>query len=1160
MAIGGLSTSRNLLARKRLQKRFSARRVLLESLELRQLMAVGPQLLGIQPNSGELLANGQVLSTSPRELVFRFNDAAGIDANTLSGIRIVRSGEDGVFERASIATDFGTNGQTLVEFYAKETGEAGNGTQIQFTRVNRQDSRRPVVSVSGQLVTIQLNSNPNLETRVEDLLQVLDPNATTQSNSLIYALRLRGLQTAPIASTADVTRVFTLGGANSAKLTTSFGQSSSLQVRLTAVESGNPGLGTTVTVTGRDRGGAGSPIVTGLGKNINVEINTNSRFPTTVQEFVDAINSSSISNSVVRADLLSGLGGSRLGVFPINYSPLRLSGVLDVEVIPAYVGLGDTSREVVVRFGETLPDDKYRIEILGQGSRALKNANGEAFNNGVSKSIGFELDLGAQVESVVPQPVTRNSSGQLVQQRNQIDVYFNNDDLIDVTNVVSVNGISLSTLRTLRSPLYFQNGDSITFSTPASTSVVNPNFYQLIHTGGSLTNTDDVRVTPNSVRYYPDSDRVTLNFSRNLEELTNPATGAVLPTGELRLRVGTNQALPVPPLQVNPAADPGDTFSTAHNLNSVWTPGVSGSQSVVIDSTIRNTTPYTLDFPGAVDDIGNRQIRLQSLLRLAGDTVNGTSVIFYNFQGQLGTSAFNSTVQLNAITEVQKQRVREVFSIYEQYLGVRFVESTNRGLTVAVGDTRAVTPFEDILGSGITGIVELNGPGSTVYESGVLSNGQLATVLDTQDFSSSTVNGFGGPFMRGVMQGIGRLLGLGLSDEVAQLTIQSFNAIFAPGVGTEIVLPGDADIVHGQYLYRPDSKDIDLYQFRVNAPGRVTIETFAERLSEASLLDTNIRLYRQTTAGGWEEVAANDDYSSSDSLVELELGAGNYIVGVSASGNGKYDPTIADSGLGGRSEGNYRLRLDYRAPASDFIRDATGTAFDGDADGIPGGSHDFWFRPSGPANTKFVDKSVTTSGTGTLAAPYKTIREAVNAAVAGDVIRIVGNGGADGLLSTPADNLAYEIGFDNLGRALPDGSTFDVPRDVTVQIDAGAILKLRRARVGVGSTSVNVDRSAGTLMVLGTPLLLDAAGNPIKDSTGAVVPGSVYFTSAGDATLGRNANSAVVGTTPPSVIGVVSIFVIASIRQMRLARTLKLAVSSSTRSRMPTFVTAVVRL
>ena len=132
------------------------------------------------------------------------------------------------------------------------------------------------------------------------------------------------------------------------------------------------GFGISVTVTGRDRGGAGSPIVSSIGKTINVELNTNPLFATTVREFVDALNSSSNSNGLVRASLESGVASTRLGLLPINYSPLKLSGVLDIEIIPAYVGLGDSNREVVVRFAEALPDDKYRIEIVGQGVRTLR--------------------------------------------------------------------------------------------------------------------------------------------------------------------------------------------------------------------------------------------------------------------------------------------------------------------------------------------------------------------------------------------------------------------------------------------------------------------------------------------------------------------------------------------------------------------------------------------------------------------------------------------------------------------------------------------------------------------------------------------------------------------------------------------------------------------
>ncbi|MFK7736414.1 MAG: GEVED domain-containing protein [Pirellulaceae bacterium] len=1113
MATSGFFKSRNLLARKRLEQRSSVRRALLETLEQRQLLAVGPQLLGIQPNTGDLLQTGDVLHQSPKELVFRFDDAAGIDPSSLDGIRIVRSGDDGVFERAVAATDFSTGGQTLVEFYAQEAGETGNGIQVEFSSRAHNQGRAPIVTVEDRIVRVELNSNPLQETRVEDLLQAFDPEVQSPATSLVYALRLRGSQTIGIGATG-APRTLVLGGANAAKASTNFNISNELEVRFIAKDSGNAGLGINISVTSRDRGGAGNPIVTVSGKNINVEINSNTRFPTTVQEFVNALNASdSLSSALVEAQLVSGVGATRLGTAPINYSPIELGGVSDVEIIPAYVGLGDTDREVIVRFADPLPDDRYRIEILGQGTRTLRNVNGEAFNCAISQSVAFELDLGAQVESVVPQPVTRSDSGQLVQQRNVIDVYFNDDDLIDVRSIATVNGLTIGQLRELRTPFFLDSTDTIVFNSGAGTAAaLNASFYQLYHTSDSLDSDDDSRFTPSGIRYYPATDRVTLTYSRNLDQLTD-GTGSILPAAELRLRIGSNEDAPLEPATVDGVtSDPQDTFAGALDLTASFTPGAGGTQSVLIDGEILNTSPLLLDFPGGSDEPGNRQNRYQDNLRLTADSEDGTSTVFYNFQTNLGV--FSNSNLVNAITEQQKLRVREVLSIYESYLGIRFVETESTGFTVAVGDMRAITPFEDVIGSGLPGVIELNGPGGTYYEAGTLvGNGQLGTVLDLQDFNQSDRNGFGGPFQRAAMQAVGRLLGLGLADEAGDLTIQSFDAAFAPGVGTEIILPGDTDIVHGQFLYRPDSKDIDLYQFALPVDGRISIEAFAERMSTASLLDSQVVLYQQDDNGGWDQIAANDDYYSSDSYLELDLEQGNYIIGVSASGNRDYDPTISDTGIGGRSQGDYQLRVDFQPPAAGLLVDGTGTAFDGDADGTPEGIFNFWFRPSGPNNTQFVDKTAAAGGTGSIASPYNNIGVALAQAQPGDVVRIVGNGGTDGELSTADDNLAYEIGFDTLGRPLEDGATLDVPRDVSVMIDAGAILKMRRSRIGVGSTSTNVDRSAGSLLVLGTPTLLDSAGNAEIGGDGEPIRGSVVITSINDSSVAA-ASGTVDGSAP----------------------------------------------
>ncbi len=331
------------------------------------------------------------------------------------------------------------------------------------------------------------------------------------------------------------------------------------------------------------------------------------------------------------------------------------------------------------------------------------------------------------------------------------------------------------------------------------------------------------------------------------------------------------------------------------------------------------------------------------------------------------------------------------------------------------------------------------------------------------------------------MHEIGHLLGLYHTDELGPITIQNDEPILAFDNTPEPDFPGQYDIMHGQHIFRPENKDIDLYRFELMASGLFTAETFAERLPTASLLDTSVKIYKQT-ATGIEEIAQNDDYYSNDSYVALPLDAGVYYIGVSASGNEDYDPKIEDSGIGGTSQGNYELRLNFRPGATRSITDKDNpsrgsTRLDGDLDGIAGGVYDFWFRAAAPKGvaavgqprTIYVDKSPT-FGLGTLASPYGNLQSATADAVAGDIIRVVGNGGLDKKVNTVGDNLAYEIGFGNLpNNILSDGPELVVPKLVTLMIDEGAIFKLKDSRIGVGSSTLSKDLSAGAIQVLGTP-------------------------------------------------------------------------------------------
>ena len=737
----------------------------------------------------------------------------------------------------------------------------------------------------------------------------------------------------------------------------------------------------------------------------------------------------------------------------------------DQRIVPGYINLGNQPNEVVLRFAETLPDDIYRIEIDGSSSGALQNTNGDAFNEGIDYALQFELDLGAQILAVVPQPVSRVNQ-QLIQARDQIVVYFNNDDL-----------------------------------NPADAA--NPEFYQLIFSGHSnefewAFETDKslspAPITPQSVTYDFALDRATLTFAQDLAEFGE---------GTYRLRIGTQEVRPSPPLVTFAANDPSSSFADACYLGSL-APGSSlecepigqasqhtdiAEQGWIIAGNIgRQEFPLTL--PGSNQDPGHRQVSTATDKHILGDAVDsldGVSTVYYNFKAEYA-EGFS-----NAITETQKQRAREIFELYSHYLGVQFIETPTpldvpelTEFTVVTGDVRAIrsdaTADPDLL-LGLAG--DIPGFGLTAVVNG------RATWDD----------GFGESWFQEAMRQIGSLLGLGSALDLPPGTIMGGDPRLTFGLEPEPVFPGDHDIVHGQHLHRPDSVDIDLYSFTLDQPGELTAEIFAQRLDPPFVgdqpdtlgdqLDSVLRLYRQTD-NGEELISQNDDYFGADSYLELELEAGTYFIGVSSKGNDQYDPSIENTGFGGTSQGPYELRLHHR-PVVRGIQDSTGTDLDGDADGLPGGVYNFWFRVQSEADTIFVDKTAAPNGTGSRLAPFDAVQTAMNAAQPGSIVRVVGNSLHDDDLE---NDLAYEIGIDPFGRALPDGGVdgiLRIKRGVTLMIDAGAVFKLRRGSILVGSSSPTVDRSGAALQVLGIPET------------------SVYFTSFNDDEIGVDRSS-----SPPS--------------------------------------------
>jgi hypothetical protein len=715
----------------------------------------------------------------------------------------------------------------------------------------------------------------------------------------------------------------------------------------------------------------------------------------------------------------------------------------DVTITPGFVGLGSNSREVVMRFTETLPDDTYRVIVVGAGANALRGTNGQPFNAGANFQLDFRLDLGAQVIAIVPMPVTRNASGVLQQARNKVIVYLNNDDLDQA-------------------------------------SATNPNFYRLYVSRNTLDPNDDQEFLPTQVEYDAAADTVTLTFGQvaSLEQLGLFGTddGSPDPAKSFRLRIGTDETPRPMTVTTRLASNPGTTFATAHNIGTTLTTGVQGGGAQFAQA-IEPGAGFSLPvqpWTGDGTEPGHRDIQAENHLIFGPDSQLGIRTYFYNFRTDIGVipdGSGGTQPAFNLISEAQRQRAREVFDLYSRYLGVQFVETANSGLIVATGDLRVIDPD---VPTGPGGVAGLAVPGSIA----IMDNAELWN------------DSYGGNWFDVAMHEIGHMLGLGHSYDLPPHTIQGEDGgLIFNSPGAEPVFPGDHDIVHGRVLYRPESKDIDMYRFVLDGTGVFTVETFAERLPNSSGLDTHLTLWRENANGTRELIANNDDYFSKDSHIQLTLGPGTYFVGVSASGNNAYNPTIEDSGIGGTTQGHYEVKFDFRKSASNsivdrisptgIIADTLNVPFDGDADGRPGGVYNFWFRAAAPrgtesvgrARTLFVDKSAPAGGNGSLGQPYNNIQTALQNAREYDIVRIVGNGGADGNINTLNDNLAYRIGFDDFGSALPDGASLNVPKNVTVMVDAGAIFQMRRSQVSVGSTSPSIaaDRSGGALQVLGTP-------------------------------------------------------------------------------------------
>ncbi|HVX12329.1 MAG TPA: DUF4214 domain-containing protein [Pirellulales bacterium] len=488
----------------------------------------------------------------------------------------------------------------------------------------------------------------------------------------------------------------------------------------------------------------------------------------------------------------------------------------DVPVQPGYIGLGTTPNEVVLRFSQTLDDGLYGINILGKGSTALADTNSppDLFSSGnplqPNLQVDFQIDTPPQVVSVVPQPVTFDpTKGQLSQAANEIDVYFN-------------KGIE---------PL------------PSTINQLDPALFQLIYTSGTANTNDDTSFRPSSVSFDSSTNMAKLLFSQPLSQLL-PANAT---QGSFRLRIGNDEVVSgtvngnnvtnnMTPTTVA-IPEPGSTFGDSQqpSLAPYEAGTLDNDPHQVLETTLGSTNVSAgLAYPGGNYGPGVQVTPYEAPIDfsespLTAPPTPGTVQTFtYNFPSIYGSTANSSQLQ-NVITSQQENLAREIFQLWSNYLGVQFQEVSNETLGAAdfgivTGVVQAINPTAPASLSALAGPSTL----ATTLNDGFDGKPEYLAIMNSQIFSTESL--YGGPWFTAAMQQIGRLMGLGVNTQDPAGTVMGTGGSDpATGGAPEPVYPTNADILHGQYIYRPQSDNVDMYKFTVNSAGTFNAETIAQR-------------------------------------------------------------------------------------------------------------------------------------------------------------------------------------------------------------------------------------------------------------------------------------------------------------------------------------------
>ncbi|QDV57113.1 hypothetical protein Mal33_31140 [Rosistilla oblonga] len=827
---------------RKVTKRNSLRKSMLESLEPRKLLAAGPQLIGIQPNSGDLITDGSVRNESPSELVFRFDENQVIDAATLDAIRIVRSGGDGTFDLPVGSSDFGSVYRDPDTSVIDLTG----GVDIQLTQIASGQPVRVTVtrndalpvgtapqfavgaSVAGTVpLTVTLAPGTTARTFVEAF------NASTTVNTFLSA-QLKGghsdaeLMRDPAVSTLPAFDISSSGDVEIIPTFLEVGAAPNQNEVVARFSNALPDDDYRIEVFGFDDPALG---IVGL---------------------------RSISASDPDTLLVPRQEGARKEVVDFT---LDLGAQVQAVVPQPVVRLADGSlnqrrNEIVVYFN----DDDLFVENFSDGTPTDRSAENPRFYTLIftQDSVSNRDDVEIAPTRVVYNPAADTAT-----------LVFDSDlsDLVGGDGGIGTFRLRVGTAEAIPlAPQRVELGGAVG-ATDLNTGGESVLRFQSVVGAPADLQVQFVRSGTGAVSVAVAGSVVTVDMGAGttFADISNainahPAASLLVQSsvdGLASNSVGTTPATYAPVSLL----EPGDSFTAAADIGTFGIdPNAINFRSVVLSSAI-DPIDYRLELLGGNDDPGHSDLveNLNDAFsqhvndNFGADSTPGITTIPYNFRSDYGIDD-NGTSRVNSVSERQKERIREALDMWASELGVQFYETDNQGFTFATGDL-SVLDNDPSTGAPLpTGNVFTQSTFGVRVDPDITTTGANTNATLVMDSFVEWGDLYGEDYFRTAIAGIGLLLGLEQAEDLPASTLMNLDSNFLANNSTlEPVFPGNYDILHGQYLWRPESGDIDLYRFEVDLddPTKlavVTAETFAERLGDSSLLDTSLTLYKQQQA------------------------------------------------------------------------------------------------------------------------------------------------------------------------------------------------------------------------------------------------------------------------------------------------------------------------